>query len=296
MATPISTTEFSNHVFPSLRYLLVDEGYKEHAAFWPLIVETEETDLLYEDIAMEASFGMLGLKPQGGPIGYDLPKQGSTKRFTNSTYALGFPITLEDQMFNQYRKIGSYALSLGQSARETKEVNIWDYLGLGDTSTTIANGEAVFLATHALLKSSDTVTNYQNSTLGVGAIQQALSDIATTKDHRGFFAHLLPKYLHVHPSNYLLACEILNSVGRSDTGDRADNALLGILEPKADPYIATTTDWFIQCEKHFFKLFQHIAFMTDYGWDFKTKDYLVSVLEGYSYEFVDFMGWYMGYA
>jgi len=269
---------------------------KERASYWPMIVNQENTDLEYEDIATEASFGLLASKTQGGAITYDLPVQGSTKRFTNATYALGFKITLEDQYFNLYRKMGSYATALGQSGRETKEINLWNSLIAGDSTTTqIANAENLFSATHALLKSSSTVTNYQNAALSHTAVQQALSDIAVTKDHRGFFAHLVPEYLHVHPSKFLLACEILKSVGRDDTADRIDSSIRGMLKPYSSPYITTSTDWFIQCQDHQFKLFQHIPWMVDYGWDFKTKDYLVSVLEGYSFGFVDFYGWYMGY-
>jgi len=295
MGTPISTAEFADHVFPSLRYLLIDTAYKEHASLWPEIVNNENTDLEYEDIGTEASFGLLATKAQGGAITYDLPVAGSRKRFTNVTYALGFMITLEDQYFNLYRKMASYAKALGQSARETKEINVWNSINVGDTSTTIANGEYLFSATHALLRDSNTITNRQNAALGHSSLQQALSDLAVTKDHRGFFAHLVPQTLWVHPSNYLPACELLKSLGRSDTADRADNVLLGMLTPRPSPYITTTTDWFIQCEEHMFSLFQHIPFIVDYGWDFKTKDYLVSVLEGYSYNPVDFYGWYQGF-
>jgi len=262
---------------------------------WPLLVRREDSDLSYEDIASETSFGYLALKAEGAPITYDLPIQGSTKRYTNAVYALGFSMTYEDQYFGRWRKMADYARALGESARETKEVNIWTELITGDTTSTIANGEYIFETTHAIPRGGSQ-SNYVASALAYSSLQTALGNISAMKDPRGFPAHLRPKYLWVHPTQYLLACEILKSVGRPDVMDRADNQLMGMLVPMRTPYITTAADWFIECEKHSFFMFQHMPFVVDYWWDGETKNWLVSVQEGYSYGFQSYIGYYMGTA
>lgn len=294
MAQIITMAEFTNHVSPLIRGIIIDEGYQPDMHYWPSIVNYNESDLPEERIAQETSFGYAVKRPENAPITFDKPIQGPVKVLTAAFYALGFQISQRAQYFGRWRDIGDYARSLGESLKETKEVNVWLELVDGDTVSTLPNGEYVFSNSHSIVRGGSQ-SNLLNAALSYSSLDQMLGMIASYKDPRGFPAHLKAATLWVHPKKYTLACEILRSPERPDTANRAKAMLYHLLEPRWSPYLTSEDDWFIQCHKHGFEFYQQFPFTVDFWWDGDTKAYKVSVEEGYSYGFVSDRGWFMGY-
>jgi hypothetical protein len=122
MSAPIITTgQIAKLLWPGLNARW-GVAYTEHPVEYTDLVDVFSSDLAYEEDQEMTGFGMAPIKTQGASIVYDTAGQGPTTRYTHIAYALGFIITHEAMMDNQYEKIGMQRTgSLAFSLRQTKE-------------------------------------------------------------------------------------------------------------------------------------------------------------------------------
>jgi hypothetical protein len=113
---------FSNLIAPGYRKVIF-ETYKERPVEGNKLVNMGRANRAYiEDVNM-AGFGTLLEKPEGGRVIYQDPLQGNPKRYTFSTYGLGFRITEEMMEDDLYGIVGNkFSRALGRSVRHNFEV------------------------------------------------------------------------------------------------------------------------------------------------------------------------------
>src|SRR5215203_3722641 len=113
---------FSNLIAPGYRKVIFDT-YRERPVEGNKLVNMGRANRAYiEDVNM-AGFGTLLEKPEGGRVIYQDPLQGNPKRYTFSTYGLGFRITQEMMEDDLYGIVGNkFSRALGRSVRHNFEV------------------------------------------------------------------------------------------------------------------------------------------------------------------------------
>src|SRR5512135_3004175 len=80
-------------------------GYNQHEKVYTKMFDTVRSDKAYEEYVMATGFALGQVKPQGQSIAYDSQQQGWVTRLTNTTYALGYIVTMEEMEDNLYEKI-----------------------------------------------------------------------------------------------------------------------------------------------------------------------------------------------
>lgn len=172
------------------------------------------------------SFTSVPIKAESANVTYQDLAQGFDKQYTPDTYELGFRASKEALDDEQEEVISDAARALGSSANYTIEVDCANLFNDGFTSTTGApDGVVLFSTAHPLI-SGGTQRNRPSTDadLSTSALRTWLNDIADTLDDAGKLIHWRPKVLLVPYEMKWTADELLNSVDRSDTSDRAKNA------------------------------------------------------------------------
>jgi len=113
---------FSNLLAPGFRKI-VFESYKQRETEGNKLVNMGSSGRAYEEDFPIAGFGTLLTKPEGGSVTYQDAIQGTAKRYTWTTYGLGFRITQEMMDDDLYGIMGNkMSRALGRSARNNFEV------------------------------------------------------------------------------------------------------------------------------------------------------------------------------
>ena len=88
---------------------------------YPQVFNVKKSSNAFEDAIKVSGLGTLTVKPEGQPIGYDDPVQGTRKRTVHTTYALGFRVTMEMQMDDLYGIIEQMPRDLADATIDHQE-------------------------------------------------------------------------------------------------------------------------------------------------------------------------------
>jgi hypothetical protein len=251
---PINTGSFAKALWPGISKWY-GEAYKEWPEEYMKIFAMEtDTRAYLEDVGV-SRFGLAAQKPEGQAIGYDTAKQGFVNRYDHKTYALGFIVTKEAIMDNQYdlSVLGKNdAQALAQSMRQTKEVLGANVYNRGFNSNfTFGDGVELFSAVHPLA-GGGTFSNEPAvaADLSEAALEQACIDISGFVDDRGLKISIMPDTLHIPKELRFEAARILKSILQSGTANNDVNALrsLGLFSGGAEMnhYFTDPDAWFIR--------------------------------------------------
>ena len=223
------TDNFSSILAPGLR--------KVYSAEFNMIKNeyTEVANILnttrnYEDDRKIVMLSTLLAKSEGTAVTYQDPVESGTKRYTPSTFALGFRVTQEmweDDLYAQMRKASR---SLARAAQHNAEVQgIKPVNDMFDTS--FAGFEsAVSLAStaHVIVRSGATAVNRPavEVDLSYAALQAGVENFDNTLDDNGLPAILRPKTLLITVQNKWLARELLGSSHKPFTANNEINPLM----------------------------------------------------------------------
>jgi hypothetical protein len=294
MSAPIITTgQIAKLLWPGLNARW-GASYTEHPKEYPDLVDVFDSDKAYEEDQEMTGFGMAPIKTQGASVVYDTAGQGVTARYTHIAYALGFIITHEAIVDDQYEKLGMQRTgSLGFSFRQTKEnvvANI--YNRAFSSSYTGADGKALLATDHPSLSGNWSNTLTTASDISEAALEDIAVQIMQATNSRGMRIALMPKSLIVPPGLAFEATRILKSTGQNDTANNAINAMkaLGIFPDgaKVNHYLTDTDAFFIRTNApEGLKLFQReeAAFAQD--GDFDTSNLKYKGYERYSTGWTD---------
>ena len=100
----ITTGSVPKALWPGLKELW-GVSYNKHPKVYPSLFDTITSDKALEDLTNVTGFSIGQVKPQGQSMAFDGQQQGPTTRLTNTTYALGYIVTMEEIQDNLYEKV-----------------------------------------------------------------------------------------------------------------------------------------------------------------------------------------------
>lgn len=291
---PTMRANFGPLLAPGLREVFFDK-FDSYPAQYTDLFNVEKSERKYEDDYGVSGFGLVPVKDEGVGVIYDDPISGYTKRYTHSTFALGFRVTQEMYEDDLYGIIRKMPKALGKSMRLTVEIDGANVLNNGFTGSTYAgsDGVALFSASHPL-----TGGGTSSNTLAVAAdlsessLEQAIIDIAATTDDRGLLQMIQPKKLIVPASLAWTASRLLESTLTPGSANNAINPGKGIMPFKVNNYLTDTDAWFIYGDEHQVNWFWRVKPDFDQDNDFDTTDAKYKARARWSNGFSDWRGVY----
>lgn len=247
-----------------------------------------------------ASFGTVPIKAEGANVTYDDMAQGYDKTYTADTYELAFRASKEAIDDEQEEVISDAARALGNSLDYSWNVDHANIFNNGFSSSYLGpDGVELFSTAHPLVGGGTEQNELTTAAdLSIAALRDALNDIADTTDDAGKLVHWRPEVLFVPYELQWLASEIVESAGRSDTAERADNAFKnrsdGRLRIVASPYLTDSDAWFLLASPsvHNIRSYWREKPNTMHDWDFESSSMKAKVRARWIRGWSDFRGAY----
>jgi len=294
MSGIITSSSFAKLLWPGIN-ALYGKAYNDYPQEWKSLgFEMNKSSKAYEEDVGLSSFGLAGVKSEGGPISYDTERQGFTTRYNHVVYALGFIVTreiYEDDQYDQVckRKAGALARSMNQT-KEIVAANIFNRMT--DTNYLGGDGSALISATHANVAGgtwSNTPTTAAD--MSEASLEQAVIDIAAFRDDRGLLIACKPKKLIVRPDLQFETKRILGSEGRIGTDNNDLNAIktMGVIpEVVINHYLTDVDQWTIITDvQDGLKHFERRADQFEMDNDFDTENAKYKATGRYSFGWSD---------
>jgi phage major head subunit gpT-like protein len=274
--------------------------YRMIAPIYTKIANVIKSGQAHEDVIDVSGLGTLALKPEGTPISYDDPVQGTRKRTVHSTYALGFRVTMECQQDELYGIINRMPSDLGDATRDHKERIFFGILnGAFGTTITGLDGLALCSTAHTLLKDTATVSNMASPgvELGVTGLEAALTNFSLTVNHSNRYINITPQHLVIHPNEQHNAVQLLKTQKEPFTAENqvstVSTSQTGITDIQS-PYLTDTDAWFVVSGKkqHTLIWYDRMPVTFSNSKDSQTKDSLFDAMYRASVTFDDWRGVY----
>lgn len=228
-----------------------------------------------------ASFGTVPIKAEGANVVYDEMAQGYDKTYQADAYELAFRTSKEALDDEQEEIVSDAARALGASMTYAYNVDHANIYNNAFTSTTGSpDAVALMVTNHPLVGGGTTGKNALTTAadLSVSALRDLLNDMADTVDDAGKLVHVRPKVLLVPFELKWLATELIQSAGRSDTPDRADNAFKDDgLRIVAWPYLTDSDAWFLldDSSRHNVRSYWREKPNVMHDWSFESSSMLI---------------------
>lgn len=296
MAGAISTSNHPKLLWPGIKGIW-GNAYDDHPTEYTDLFDCTTSDKAYEEFVQITGFGAAPVKAQGAPATYDTETQGPVARAVHVAYALGYIVTYEELKDNLYMEVSNArAPANARAFRQTKErVCAAIYNRATNSSYLYADGKTLLATDHPTTAGG----TYSNK-LAVAAdlSEQSIEDLVIqmmqAQDDRGNQINLMPRSLHVSPTNWFEATRILNTALQLGTPNNDINAIrhLNIFPDgvKLNHYFTVPKQWFVRSniasqKGPVFLQRESISFERDN--DFDTKNALALGYERYSATIVD---------
>jgi phage major head subunit gpT-like protein len=234
-------------------------SYDEPTLLYPQLFHVVESDKDYEEFLSFAGFGYFPTEGEMELVQLQEALLGFKTKITPVRFGLGFEVSNELVDDEKYGWIGSLSGELGQALRSTKEKHAFDLLNNGfSASFPLADGKALFATDHPL-KRGGTGSNRlaTDSDLTYASLQSMVLLLRKTTNDAGIPRPITGTLtLWVPPETEMIAAELLKSVGRPDTANRADNVLTKQRrwDLQVGDYLTDTDAFFVAAEKRLHKL------------------------------------------
>lgn len=243
---PMLTSGNADLLDPVVRKAYIDqfEGWDE---IYSKVSAVESSDKPYFEETIYGGLGTAVEKREGEAISYVDPTPGWKKRFSPTTYALGFRVSMEMRDDDQLNIVKRVSGQLARSMRLVPETLVSNIYNRAFSSSYLGpDGHQLCDTDHPLITGS-TYANRPTagSVLSVITLKAGLNYFDTAVTHSGTPALITPKYLMVPPALRFTAFEILKSSGMPYTGDNTTNSVKGALEVIVNRWLSSTSAWFI---------------------------------------------------
>ena len=274
-------------------------NYSQREKIWPKLFESMDSNQQYEEIVEATGFGLMSVKPQTQSISYDTASQGYSARFVNTTYALGYIVSMEELQDNLYEKVSmSRSARLARSVFDTEEtVHANTFNRATSASYTGGDGVAMLSTAHPTMNGTQSNKLATAADLSEASIEDMAIMVMNATDSRGLKINLKPRKLAIANENSFEAERILSSTLQNDTANNAVNVLKarGIFPEGivTNPYFTDPDAWFILTDApegliHFTRM----AATFDKDNDFDTKSAKASVVARWANGWADWRGVY----
>lgn len=217
---------------------------------YPQLFSVKLSNKAYEDFLRVGALGVFKEKPEGNPISFDDPVQGTQVRQTHAVYALGYRVSREMRDDDQHGIMAQMPADLGESAADHRERLAWDVLNDAYTGTrhTGLENEVLFSATHTRIKAGGTASNILVPPAALS--QTALEGITLLADamtsDEGRFINQQMKLLVIHPNNQFNAQVLLETQYKPGSNNHDINTVAASRngwKTLEVPYLSSTTRW-----------------------------------------------------
>jgi len=287
---------FSNLLAPGFRKI-VFETYKERPTEGDRWINMNRSARAYEEDFPIAGFGTLLTKPEGAPVTYQDAIQGVLKRYTWTTYGLGFRITEEMMEDDLYGIMGAkMSRALGRSARNNFEVVAHAPLNSAFDTTVSGfySGEALIQTGHTTIRGFSTANAPTTATnLSLPALQAAVESFHALIDESNLPAMFIPRLLIYNPADHWIANQILKSEKLPGGNQNDVNQLEreGI-QPMLNHYLTNTKSWYVIADNHDVNYFDRRPPRMTNTDDFETGDAKFKLTRRNGSGFGDWRGMY----
>jgi hypothetical protein len=249
--------QFSDFFFETMLPALnakIWQNFKAKPSLLSKLLRVETSGRSIEQFATMAGVGLPGLVQEGADTGTDTMVQGYSKTFKPAKYGLGIAASQELVEDDKFGVISRRTVALSNSIRQAREIQAASVYnnGFDGTNFAIPDGQALFAASHPLVKSGGTQNNLLSvaADLDVASLELALTDWELTKTNEGFLQMYPTPRLLVASANRWNVAEILKSQQRSDTANNATNAFKytetgGNIDSVVWPYLTDPDAWFL---------------------------------------------------
>ena len=244
----VVTGNFDKLLAPGMRKFYGDE-YAQIVEEFSKVFTMDTSTRNYEEDQSLTGLGLVPEKPQGRGVSYDTVYQGYTKRYTHTTYGLGFIVSREMLEDDLYRKIRGMPRGLARSVRHTREIIHANHLNNAFTAAAAyygADSKELCATDHPLI-GGGTFSNELDTAadLDITSYEQALIDIQEFVDDRGLQIAVKPKLLIIHRNNDWQAQYILKSEKLPDTAENNYNPAKGSMPYMVMSWLTDADAWFI---------------------------------------------------
>lgn len=266
---------FSRYLAPGFRKVIFNT-FKERPIEGTKLVKQNTSKKAYEEDIEVGSLGTLQPKVEGGPIVYQDIVPGVPKRYTWTTFALGFRITqemMEDDLYNIFGSRMSKAL--GRSARNNMEIVMHaPFNSAFDTTVNGFKAGESLLGEHTGLRGNVWRNTPASPTdLSLPALQAAFEHFHGLTDDSGIPAMFTPKVLVHSIGDYWIANQILKSQALPGGNQNDINQLQreGIT-PHLSHFITDPDAWFLLSDEYDINYYSRRPFTVSNMDDFETGD------------------------
>ncbi len=218
-----------------------------------LLFETKTSTKAYEDRLRFAGLGTFQVKPEGTPVAFSDPVEGTRRRVIHTTYALGFRVTKEAVTDDQWDIITQMPADLGDSGRDHQERIAWDLIndGFAGTRHTGLDGLSLFNSAHTRLRPElGTQSNLLSPPvqLSITGLETIMTLATTTQSEEGRYVDLDQSLLVIEPTEEHNAYVLLNTVQQIDSNNNDVSTVVSSrsgLSVLATPFKTGTRSWSI---------------------------------------------------
>lgn len=271
----------------------------------PDVFEDRQAEIFFKRIAMEplryptvfnvrtwtkghvdgfrvSGLGNFALKPEGTPLTYSDPVQGTRIRRIVQTFGLGYRVTMEAREDDQFDIMDQMPADLGDAGRDHQERLAWDVINNGTAGgDTGLDGQQLFSTAHVNLRTGTAQSNTlaPGVALSVSGLEALITQMRTTTDSQDRFVPIEPKQLLIHPDNDHEAVRLLDSAMEPFTTENQVNPVAtsrsGIVTVSV-PYLTDTDAYTLLAAKsvHDLTWYNRKSMTFEMGGDQVTKDRL----------------------
>lgn len=268
---------FSRFLAPGFRKVVFQAyDYRERPLEGSKFTNQNTSSRAWEEDIEVGGFGTLQEKVEGGPIVYQDIPTGVPKRYTWTTFALGFRITQEMMEDDLYSVFGNkMSKALGQAARNNMEVIMFSPFNnaFSTSFSGFRTGESL-IGNHTGLRGgvqSNTLPSASDLTLP--ALQAAFEHFHNLETDSGIPTLFKPKWLVHSIGDYWIAHQLLKTANLPGGNQNDINQISreGI-EPVLVHYLSDPDAWFVLADQHDVNYFSRRKFAMANMDDFETGD------------------------
>ena len=288
----ITTGSLPKLLWPGL-YDLWGRFYNKYEKIYPKLFNTTYSDKAYEEYQEVTGFTFGQVKPQGQSMAYDSVVQGFTTRLINTTYALGYIVTMEEIQDNLYPKESKSRTTANSfSMLQAKEQNLHLIYNRAFNATYPgADGQPLCSTAHVWV-TGGTYANKPtvDADLSEASLEDALISIRGYTDAKGLFMNVKAISLIVPRQELYNAIRLTKSIYQPGTANNDINASKwvtavpeGFIE---SVYLTAPHAWFLRTDAagdgHGLIYQERMAPEFAQDNDFDTKNFKAGTVERYA--------------
>lgn len=245
MAGVITTGNHPKALWPGM-HAWFGISYNEHPEEYSDIFTMDKSSKNYEEDTLGTGFGLAPIKGEGQGISYDSESQGYTKRYSHTSYGLGYIVTQEEREDNLYEIVSKRRIKrLAFSIRQTLETIGSNVINRAYTSG-FNGGDGVVLGStaHPTLSGSQSNILSTAADFSEASLEDMIIQIGQAKNDRGLLIGLRGMKL-LYPVNLQFDVgRVLKSEFTPDTNNNAVNVVRTVgLKPILNHYLTDTDQW-----------------------------------------------------